>query len=166
MKEPIQKQAFIQMLEAHKGLLYKIARSYTTTPADCQDLVQEITLALWRSFEKYNQQYEYSTWIYRIALNVSISHLRKETRRIQSHALTEDHLFLPIDTGGEDAAVNLLYSLIAALNPLDKAIMLLYLDEKSYREMAEILGLSESNIATKISRIKEKWRQQLNVKNT
>jgi RNA polymerase sigma-70 factor (ECF subfamily) len=167
MTEPNQKQVFTELLESYKGLLYKIARSYTNTPDDCQDLVQEITIALWRSFDKYDRQYQYSTWIYRIALNVSISHLRKENRRIHpSAALDEELLLVPTDQLTDTTEIDFLYKLIGELNELDKAIILLYLDEKPYREMASILGLSETNIATKLNRIKEKWRLQLNAKNT
>lgn len=167
MVEPKHKEAFTELLEKYKGLLYKIARSYTSSPDDCQDLVQEITIALWRSFNRYNEQYAYSTWIYRIALNVSISHLRKEYQRIQPTApLTEDLLQFATEEPASHPDIELLYRLIGALNQLDKAIMLLYLDEKTHREMADILGLSETNIATRISRIKIKWRQQLSIQNS
>lgn len=154
---------FTKVLEQHKALLYKIARSYTQTPQDCQDLVQEIAIALWQAFPRYNAQYQYSTWIYRIGLNVSISRLRKETNRIRSVELLSDELLqlTQLPPEDENAAVTQLYTLIGALNELDKAIMLLYLDGKPYREMADVTGLSETNIATKIGRIKDKWRQQL-----
>ncbi len=154
---------FTKVLEQHKALLYKIARSYTQTPQDCQDLVQEIAIALWQAFPRYNAHYQYSTWIYRIGLNVSISRLRKETNRIRSVELLSDELLqlTQLPPEDENAAVTQLYTLIGALNELDKAIMLLYLDGKPYREMADVTGLSETNIATKIGRIKDKWRQQL-----
>lgn len=153
---------FLSVIEDHKGIIYKIANSYCNGPEDRKDLVQEIILQLWKSFDNYNEQYKYSTWIYRIALNVAISFYRKENRLRQiSNPLSESilHLADTNDRGEKEETIGFLQQFIAELKELDKALMLLYLEEKSHKEMAEIIGITETNVATKIGRIKNILKQ-------
>lgn len=154
---------FLAVLQANKGIIYKIAHSYCQEAEDRKDLVQEIIVQLWRSFNSYTGEAKYSTWIYRIALNVAISFYRKGTRRKQaSDPLSEEVLQL-VDTNVKDDTsedIGLLQRFIAELRELDKAVMLLYLEEKSYREIGSIMGLSETNVATKIARIKGILKQK------
>ena len=157
---------FLSVIETNKGILYKVANAYCKDAEDRKDLVQEMIIQLWKSFEKYRKEYKYSTWIYRIALNVAISFYRKESRRKQvANPLTDGILsFSDVSPGtGHQEELNLLQQFIAALRELDKALMLLYLEEKSYKEIAEIMELSESNVATKISRIKTILKQKFSV---
>lgn len=150
-------EEFLTVLESHKGILYKIANSYCQRTEDRKDLVQEMVFQLWRSFDRYNSQYKYSTWIYRIALNVAISFYRMDKSKKNVHdSITEAILNIPEIPLPEDTEyqLRLLQQHIAELKELDKALMLLYLEEKSYKEMADIMGISESNVATRISRIK------------
>ena len=154
---------FIKFLEEHKGIIYKVANAYCRDEEDRKDLIQEIIFQLWRSFAKYDQQYRASTWTYRIALNVSISFYRKEKRRTSpAMPLTKD--ILRVTDPYEDAAleenVTRLHQFINQLPALHRALMILYLDEKSYAEIASILGITETNVATKISRIKQKLKRQ------
>lgn len=152
------KKQFLDMLENHKKLIYKVAHSYGQNPADRQDLIQEIILQLWKAFPKYDPQYKLSTWAYRIALNVSISFYRKEKKRRQTTSLDTEAFLNIIDPKEENTElehhIQLLYQFINALSPLNKALMILYLDEKSHQEIASILGISKSNVGTKINRIK------------
>lgn len=153
---------FLKVVQTNKGIIYKIANSYCKDAEDRKDLVQEIIVQLWKSFDNYNERYAYSTWIYKIALNVSISSFRKESRRKTIHdPITESILFLE-DKGvdGREEDISLLQKFIQELGELERALMLLYLDEKSYKEIAEIIGISESNVATKISRIKKVLKQK------
>jgi RNA polymerase sigma factor (sigma-70 family) len=116
-----------------------------------------MTIQLWRSFGNYSNQYSYSTWAYRIALNVAISFYRKETRRKQISQPAPDNILYFIDTHKAEAMeenISFLMKFIAGLREIDKGLMLLYLEEKPYKEIASIMGLSESNVATKIGRIK------------
>jgi RNA polymerase sigma factor (sigma-70 family) len=155
-------------LERHKGILYKVAKAYCQDEDDRKDLVQEMTVQLWRSFETYNDEYKYSTWMYRIALNVAISFYRKESRRKHlSNPLTENVLEASEISGANDVDENVgfLLQFIAELKEMDKALMLLYLEEKSHREMADIIGISESNVATKIGRIKATLKQKFSTLN-
>ncbi len=153
---------FLKVVQTNKGIIYKIANSYCKDAEDRKDLVQEIIVQLWKSFDNYNDRYAYSTWIYKIALNVSISSFRKESRRKTiNDPITESILFLEdkrVDGMEED--ISLLQKFIQELGELERALMLLYLDEKSYKEIAEIIGISESNVATKISRIKKVLKQK------
>ena len=154
---------FLSVIEDHKGIIYKIANSYCKVPEDRKDLVQEIILQLWKSFDNYNEQFKYSTWIYRIALNVVISFYRRENRIRQiSNPLSEGilHFADTNDTGEKEEAIVFLQQFIAELKELDKALMLLYLEEKSHREIAEIIGITETNVATKVGRIKTILKQK------
>lgn len=154
---------FIVVIERNKGILYKVAKSYCQNTEDRKDLIQEIILQLWKSFDNYNEQYKHSTWIYRISLNVAISFYRKENRRQQiSNSITTD-IFDFTDTeiaDEKESNLGLLNQIISKLNDLDKALMLLYLEEKKYEEISEIIGITETNVATKISRIKGKIKKE------
>ncbi len=148
---------FISVIERHKGIIYKVAISYCKDDEDRKDLIQEIFVQLWKSFDNYNDDYKYSTWIYRISLNVAISFYRKENTRTKiSNPLTDGILNFAVTKDTEEKEINLsiLQQFISELKPLDKALMLLYLEEKSYKEISEIIGYTETNVATKISRIK------------
>ncbi|QNK64603.1 sigma-70 family RNA polymerase sigma factor [Pedobacter sp. PAMC26386] len=158
-----QQEQFLSVIEQNKGIIYKIANSFNKDEDDRKDLVQEITLQLWRAYPGYNQQSKLTTWMYRVALNVAITFYRKDKKKKElitpiSGAMIE---FIgeevPIDNQSE---LRLLQQFINELKELDRALMLLYLEEKSQREMSEILGLSETNIGTKINRIKEKLKQR------
>ena len=154
---------FLVVIERNKGILYKVAKSYCQNTEDRKDLIQEIILQLWKSFDNYDEKYKYSTWIYRISLNVAISFYRKENRRQQiSNSITTD-IFDFTDTeiaDEKESNLGLLNQIISKLNDLDKALMLLYLEEKKYEEIAEIIGITETNVATKISRIKGKIKKE------
>jgi RNA polymerase sigma factor (sigma-70 family) len=154
---------FLSVIEAHKGILYKVANAYCKDAEDRKDLVQEIIVQLWKSFERYNDQYRYSTWIYRIALNVAISFYRKETRRKDTAQPLSDNILYIAEADANDELdenIGFLQQFIAELKELDRALLLLYLEEKSYKEIADITGISETNTATKIGRIKTQLKQK------
>ncbi|MDZ4709031.1 MAG: sigma-70 family RNA polymerase sigma factor [Saprospiraceae bacterium] len=152
---------FLRVIESHKGIIYKVANSYCRDDENRKDLIQEIILQLWLSFNKYNDQFKLTTWIYRIALNVSISFFRKEHRRTPiSQPLPDGVLNLNENPAPEQniAEIEKLYFFIRELKEIDRAIIILYLEENSHQEMAEILGLTQTNIATRISRIKQQLK--------
>lgn len=155
------KEQFIEVLKRHKNLIYKICHAYCLNAADHKDLEQEIVLQLWQSMSRFNGSVQLTTWMYRIALNTAISFYRKERRyrRISGEAvlLVYDEVYDP----QIDEQINKLHSFITQLNNLDRALMLLYLDNVLYREIAQVLGISESNVATKISRIKNRLKSFL-----
>jgi RNA polymerase sigma-70 factor (ECF subfamily) len=161
--------AFEAMLAAHRGIVFKVANTYCRLPEDRADLAQEIAAQLWRAWPGYDPARPASTWIYRIALNVAMSFVRNASLR-QRHAVPLDESLHDIADGGlrehdnelEHAQrLRLLQGFIARQAPLDRALLLLYLDERGQREIGEILGISESNVSTKIGRLKQRIRDEL-----
>ncbi|HEY0255436.1 MAG TPA: sigma-70 family RNA polymerase sigma factor [Kofleriaceae bacterium] len=145
---------FEHLLETHAGIVGKIARSYARTPDERRDLSQEIVTQLWRAFPRFDAtRGKFSTWMYRIALNVAISHLRSA------------RVFEPLDVDlpGEahDDRIPDLYAVIHTLDPMNRALVVLYLEDRSYADIGEVLGISEANVATKLSRLKGQLRAQL-----
>lgn len=156
---------FRDLLERHRRIVFKVANTYGHLPDDRADLAQEIAAQLWRAFPGYDPQHAFSTWMYRIALNVAISHVRSETHR-QRHAVPlDDELHDIADEHGNDheadQRVRALHRFIGQLEPLNRALLLLYLEDHSTREIADILGISETNVATKISRLKQRIRADI-----
>lgn len=161
---PSVKEDFVAIIEANKGIIYKICNSYCRNEVDREDLAQEIIFQLWRSWDSFNEAHKLSTWMYRIALNVSISFYRKE-KKTTTTVLMGDHWIEQSDENLEEGLeenLNALQQFINELKPLDRALMILYLEEKPYKEMAEIMGISTTNVATKIGRIKEQLKQKFN----
>lgn len=158
------RQAFSELLERHRGIVFKVANSYAWHSDDRAELSQEIATQLWRAFPGYDPERSFSTWMYRVALNVGISHLRRDSQRQQHSEPIDDELHDVADECTADPAeqhqLGQLQRVIAALDPLNRALMLLYLEERSNREIGDILGLSESNVSTKISRLKQRIREQ------
>lgn len=158
-----QEEIFLRSVDEHRGIIHKVAAGYCSTRADRHDLTQEIMLQLWKAYPRFSAGRPFSTWMYRIALNVAISFLRKNTRPVrQTIPLDEVGQELPDENAGTpetDDRVALLQRLIVMLDPLNRALLLLYLDDHSYSEIASILGISETNVATKLSRLKERLRQ-------
>lgn len=155
---------FRELLDRHRGIVFKVANSYAGGAQDREDLAQEIVAQLWRAFPKYDGARAFPTWMYRVALNVAISHLRERSRHAEHHEPFDDDAYdVPAaDADPESAArVRELYRCIARLDPLNRALLILYLDERSQREIAEILGISETNVATKIARLKERLRNDM-----
>ncbi|WP_192820437.1 RNA polymerase sigma factor [Rufibacter sp. LB8] len=154
---------FLAVLQDNKGIIYKVTNAYCPNPEDRPDLAQEILVQLWQAFDGYDRRFQYSTWVYRIALNVAISFYRKESsRKKMTHPLPAGIFDFSDHSSAEDTETDLglLQQAISQLKELDKALILLYLEEKPYREIAHIMGISESNVATKIARIKNLLKQK------
>jgi RNA polymerase sigma-70 factor (ECF subfamily) len=153
---------FIQLIREHEGIIYKISRVYFELEEDQQDLYQEIVYQLWKSFDSFRGGSKWSTWMYRVALNTAISFLKKnksKARKVGSEHL--EHFKLePFDPVLEER-VEWLYKSIQQLTVVEKGIILLYLEGKSHEEIAGITGFTQSNVGTRISRIKEKLRSQI-----
>jgi RNA polymerase sigma factor (sigma-70 family) len=156
------RQQFIALMEQHRRMVFKVASTYAR-PADREDLAQEIATQVWRAFAKYDASRPFSTWLYRIALNVGISHLRHHAERERRTVPLEPELHEAVDPlardPGADEAPLVLDAFIAQLDALNRALLLLYLDEHSTREIAEVLGITETNVSTKINRLKERVRR-------
>lgn len=155
---------FAELLDRHRGIVIKVAATYCRNPADREDVAQEIVAQLWRAFPKFDATRTFSTWMYRIALNVAISFVRANSVRVRhTVALDETHDVEDSSAGRaeEDERTRLLYAFIDRLDELNRALLLLYLDEHSYRDIAAILGIMETNVATKISRLKQRFAREI-----
>lgn len=150
-------KTFLDIVERHKNLIYKVVHAYCKDMNAHQDLVQEIIIQLWSSFDKYNEQYRHSTWIYRISLNTAISFYRKTYKKRKPIAVLTPQLESTIQSDPayeEDPNITLLNECLLELKEVDRAIILLYLEELSHQEIAEVIGISVTNVGTKLSRIK------------
>lgn len=153
-------QEFHQIIAQHKGILFKVARTYCQNDDDRQDILQEMMIQIWKSLPTYNNKFAITTWLYRVCLNVSISFYRQNVNRQNVNIpLFDEQLSIQEEVNNEkQEQLILLEKFISELNDLDKALMLLYLEDKSHTEISEIMGLSISNVGTKIGRIKEKLK--------
>jgi RNA polymerase sigma-70 factor (ECF subfamily) len=158
------RQEFTDLLERHRGIVFKVANSYAWQPDDRADLVQEIATQLWRAFPAYDPQRSFSTWMYRIALNVALSQVRRDSHRNRHSVALDQSLHEVADPSNVDPEMQQplrqLQRVVQSLDPLNRALMLLYLEERSNREIGDILGLSETNVSSKISRLKQRIREQ------
>ncbi len=152
-----QQKMFEEWLKGHKSLLFKVVRAYTFTLDDQDDLFQDICLQVWRSVPNFKNESAVSTWLYRIALNTAFKWIRKEKKRQDSHKAKEgiEHL-LHESQVDHDERLDWLYTEIKKLDEVDRSITLLMLDGYSYKEIAEMVGISVNNIGVKINRIKKR----------
>jgi len=160
--QPSPQKAFIDQVFEHQGILYRICSIYGETVEDRKDLYQDILFQLWKSFNSFNGQSKFSTWMYRVALNIALLSRRKHTRR-KKYFSKPDELpeFAFEENDQKDEDVTLLYRSIQELPELDRAVILLYLEQYTYQEIADITGLSRSNVSVRIVRIKEKLQKRL-----
>ena len=155
---------FEASLARHRGIVLKVASIYCWDAEDRRDLAQDIRAQLWRAYSNYDENRSFSTWMYRIALNVAISYRRSSTHRDRHHSSLDDAVLaaIPDPAAHEpDDRARELYRVIHQLDDLDRALILLYLEGRSYREIAEVLGISETNVATKLNRLKQRLRKEL-----
>ena len=162
MESTEQKQIFDAWLEQHKGLLFKVVRAYAFNPADRDDLYQEIALQIWHSIAHFKGDSAVTTWIYRVALYTAMAWRKREKKHRQgAQPLASIDYTLVESAEPTDSRLDWLYEQIAQLDAIDRSLMLLSLDGFSYREMAKLLGISESNVGVKINRIKKRLGRQL-----
>jgi RNA polymerase sigma-70 factor (ECF subfamily) len=151
------KVSFTQLLEENKGIIHKISMMYTSTQADKEDLYQEICLQLWRSYRSYRADSKFSTWLYRVGLNTAISSVRKERRQVITVQLDQEEHFVSRDNEKE-GMTRMLFRAVSRLNKVDRAIILLWLEEKEYAEISEIMGISVSAVSVRLVRIRERLK--------
>lgn len=158
---------FIQLIKENEGVIFKITSIYTRNQADQHDLYQEIVLQLWKAFGSFRNESKISTWMYRVAMNTAITRLRKDKKKGQQVPISQVVLNRTETTDvAFEERLKVLYQHIEKLNDLEKGLILLFLENKSYEEMAEITGLSVSNVGTRLSRIKAKLKSQVKEQKT
>ena len=157
-------QSFVKQLEENQNIVHKICRLYTHDQDSHNDLFQEITIQLWRAFPKFRGDSKFSTWMYRVALNTAITLYRKSKRRVSTQDFESISFKIKAEEYDETVELQLkqMYSAVKKLNDIDKALVFLYLEDKSYKEISETLGISEVNARVKMNRTKEKLRKILN----
>jgi RNA polymerase sigma-70 factor (ECF subfamily) len=161
MNTPDKQQRFQSLIEEHRRIIFKVCFSYCRNPNDRDDLAQDMLVELWRAFPGYNPAFRFSTWMYRIALNVAISFHRRESVRTRHIFPGEMAIEILPDQSSPAEEWQPVFDWIQRLDALNKALMLLYLDGNSYQEIAVVLGITETNVATKINRIKQSMRKEL-----
>lgn len=152
---------FKSYVEENMGLIMHLCRAYARDEESLKDLVQEVTLQLWRSHKSFQGNSKISTWVYRVTLNVCLSHSKKLKRKPETIPLEWSHN-PAMENDPDKEQIDLLYRGIKQLNESDRAIVLLYLEDKSYKEMSDILGITVSNVGVKVNRLKDKLKQLIN----
>lgn len=151
---------FSQLVKDNQGLIIKVSRLYTNSPEDEQDLFQEIVLQLWRSYDTFRGQSKISTWMYRVALNTAITLFRKKTKSPKTDELMDYHHRDYVEDDDEkQQQISLLYKVVKMLPKMERAIVMMYLDDLPYREIAETLGISEVNARVKMNRLKKTLKE-------
>lgn len=151
---------FIESINPYQPVIYKVCLMYANDNDELSDLFQESLLNLWIAYPKYRSECKISTWVYRISLNTCISDLRKKSKMQLVPLHTDLNVYEDCE---KDQHLKEMYGLIKQLNKLDRALILLWLDEKSYEEIASIMQLSKSNVSVRICRIKDKLKQMSNI---
>lgn len=151
---------FIKTINECKGLIYKVASLYMNQREDREDLIQEIIFQLWKAFDSYQGKAARSTWVYRVAMNVAIYHYNQSKKKLSILPINQEIFSVETDLSKQNNTQwEYLQQHIQHLNLLEKGILMLYLEEKTYAEIADIIGISESNVGTKLSRIKQRLRR-------
>ena len=153
---------FLTMIEAQKRTVYKVCYIYANDQDDLNDLYQETVLNLWKSFPRYRGDSKLTTWVYRIAMNTCITFLRRSNARPQIVPMTANVASMAAEDNEMAGQLRELYRLISQLGKLERALILLWLEERSYEEIANILGITKTNVAVKLNRTKEKLKKMSN----
>jgi RNA polymerase sigma-70 factor (ECF subfamily) len=149
---------FLDRIADHERLIHKVCRLYADESADREDLFQEILCQAWRSYAGFREESRFSTWLYRVALNTAITHLRKK-RRPGDVSAGEEWVRHEAPTDPYAEEVDIMYAAINRLSKIDKAIILLYLEDCSYDDMSDIMGMSVSNIGVRLNRIRKRLKE-------
>lgn len=150
----------------YSGIIIKLCRAYTNSQEDFEDYYQEVCLQIWRSKKNFREESEWSTWVYRISLNVCLTLLKKDKKNSGNHYVSDADIseLAEENQSFTEESLNLLYVAIKKLSEIDRAIIMLYLEEKPYQEIADIIGTNPNNIGVRIKRIKTKLKQLLDGK--
>lgn len=155
-----QEQQFLSLIEQHKGIIYKVSRMYVDDAEDVKDLSQEIILQLWKSYGSFKTQSAFSTWMYRVALNVAITFLKKGAKKIDSKEFQQEIEIADVNTSPQkENQLNYFYKAVHELSQIEKALIFLFLEGQSHKDIGYNLGISEGNARVKLSRTKEKLQQ-------
>lgn len=156
----VKEKEFAQLIKDNQGLIIKVSRLYTNSLEDEQDLFQEIVLQLWRSYDTFKGNSKISTWMYRVALNTAITLFRKKTKSPQTDELMDFHQKDYLEDDDEkQGQISLLYKVVKMLPNIERAIVMMYLDDLPYRDISENLGITEVNARVKMNRLKKTLKE-------
>jgi len=163
VKPQEQEAEFVSLLEENQNIVHKICRLYTQSEAEHKDLFQEISIQLWRSFDRFEGKSKFTTWMYRVGLNTAITLYRKNKKRLDTYPLNDEISRIELDQYDPvvDEQLNWLYQTIEEFSEIDKALVLLYLEDKRYDEIAQTLGISAENARVKMNRIKQRLKKMI-----
>ena len=156
--------SFIHAINQNLGIAHKVCKLYFTDMDDREDVLQEMLYHLWRSYPNFDGRSKFSTWMYSVCLNTALTYIRKTKKQKHESLSTTHHQIPDAPTGNKDEAINTLFQAIAMLSPVNKAIVLLYLENMSYEEIAGITGLSKSNVSVRLVRIKKELEVEMKKK--
>lgn len=153
-------QEFLSLIEQHKGIIYKVSKMYMDDAEDVKDLSQEIILQLWKSYESFKAQSSFSTWMYRVALNIAITFLKKDAKKIDRAGIHYETEIEDVNTASQkENQLEYFYKAVHELSPIEKALIFLFLEGQSHKDIGYNLGISEGNARVKLNRTKEKLQQ-------
>ncbi|KXH83593.1 MULTISPECIES: RNA polymerase sigma factor [Chryseobacterium] len=153
--------AFLKLINQHKGILYKTSRIYADSVEDREDLQQEILIQLWKSYQNFKGNSEFSTWMYRVAINTAITYLKKEKQRTSDQTDVPQHFEVQNEdyNPSKDRQLEVFYAAVQELKPVEKAVIFYFMEGMSHKQIGDNLGLSEVNARVKLNRTKEKIQQ-------
>lgn len=153
-------QEFLDQVETHKGIIHKISRMYMDDSDDQKDLFQEIICQLWKSYDSFNHQSKFSSWMYRVALNTAIVYFKKQKRKEEAYATIAHEIEIPTDEAAtKEIQLAHFYKALQQLDKIEKALMFYFLEDYSHKEIGENLGISEGNARVKLNRAKNKLKE-------
>ena len=157
------KNRFLELIEENQDIIHKICCLYAINTDDRKDLSQEIICQLWKSYQSFRGDSKFTTWMYKVALNTALLNLRRHRVRVRTESLKEHHTDIPAEADEKEiyGQINRLCEAISQLGKLDSAIILLYLEQLSYKEISEIIGISKSNVSVRLTRVKKKLKELL-----
>ena len=164
MSDNGKKVEFTRLINENQGIVHKVCRIYTDDPMAHDDLFQEIVLQLWKSYDSFKGESKFSTWMYRVGINTAITRYRKNKRKPYHDSIDDHHFHIREELPDENLEFKLkmLKNAINRLNDIERALVLLYLEDLPYREIAETMGISEVNARVKMNRVKKKLKEMLN----
>ncbi|MEL5903482.1 RNA polymerase sigma factor [Elizabethkingia anophelis] len=155
----LKEKEFLEKIEKHKGMIFKISKMYLENQEDCEDLFQEIILQLWKSYQAFEGKSQFSTWLYRVSLNTAITFLKRDKKRTDKNELHENIDIEDEQNTDKELQTEFLYKAVQELNPIEKALIFLFLEGQNHKQISENMGITEVNARVKLNRTKEKLQQ-------
>ncbi|MCT3727321.1 sigma-70 family RNA polymerase sigma factor [Elizabethkingia anophelis] len=155
----LKEKEFLEKIEKHKGMIFKISKMYLENQEDCEDMFQEIILQLWKSYQAFEGKSQFSTWLYRVSLNTAITFLKRDKKRTDKNELHENIDIEDEQNTDKELQTEFLYKAVQELNPIEKALIFLFLEGQNHKQISENMGITEVNARVKLNRTKEKLQQ-------